>query len=108
MDRLYASIPIAKWLLSRNITCVGTLQSNRLGIPDEVKSCKDREQYSSRMYWEKERGDFVITSNVVPTSKGQKNVPVLSTVEPIEGVTKDDGKTKPSIMKLYDFHKGWD
>ena len=47
MDRLYTSIPIAKWLLPRNITCVGTLQSNRLAIPDEVKSCKDVEQYSS-------------------------------------------------------------
>ena len=29
MDRLYTSIPIAKWLLSRNITSVGTHQSNR-------------------------------------------------------------------------------
>ena len=77
-------------------------------IPDEVTSCKNREQYSSRVYWEKERGDLVITSYVVPTSKGQKNVLVLSTVEPLQGVTKDDGKTKPSIMKLYDFHKGWD
>ena len=58
------------------------------------------------MYWEKERGDLVITSYVAPTSKGQKNVLVLSTVKPLQGVTKDDGKTKPSIMKLYDFTKG--
>ena len=35
MDRLYTSIPIAKWLLERNITCVGTLQTRRICIPEE-------------------------------------------------------------------------
>ena len=29
MNRLYTSIPIARWLLPKNITCVGTLQTNR-------------------------------------------------------------------------------
>ena len=41
MDRLYTSIPTANWLLSREITVVGTLQSNRLGLPDELKNPKD-------------------------------------------------------------------
>ena len=58
------------------------------------------------MYWERERGGLVIPSYVMPTSKGQKNVLVLSAAEPLQGVTKDDGKTKLCIMKLYDFTKG--
>ena len=35
-DRLYTSIPMAQWLLDCGITFVGTLQSNRKGIPAEV------------------------------------------------------------------------
>ena len=73
-DRLYISIPIAMWLLKKNITCIGTLQSNRVGIPDEAKSIKERENYSSWMHWEKEHGDLSITSYVVPSGKGKRNV----------------------------------
>ena len=47
-----------------------------------------------------------ITSYVVPSSKGMKNVLVLSTMHPILGITKDDGKQKPVVFKLYDFTKG--
>ena len=36
-DRLYTSITLAQWLLERGITSIGTLKSNRKGIPDEVK-----------------------------------------------------------------------
>lgn len=46
-------------------------------------------------------------SYVVNTkSKGKKNVLMLSTMPPLIGVTKDDGKRKPAIMKFYDFSKG--
>lgn len=31
---------------------------------------------------------------------------MLSTVQPLLGVTKDDKKCKPAIYKLYDFNKG--
>ena len=31
---------------------------------------------------------------------------LLSTVQPLRGVTRDDGKRKPGIYKLYDFTKG--
>ena len=32
MDCLYSRIPLAKWLLSKNVTVVGTLISNRTEI----------------------------------------------------------------------------
>ena len=31
---------------------------------------------------------------------------VLSTMRPLQGVTIDDGKKKPAIIKFYDFTKG--
>ena len=39
-DRLYASVPLVKWLLNRNITTVGTLNTVRIGTPDELKDTK--------------------------------------------------------------------
>ena len=48
-----------------------------------------------------------VTSYVVKTkSSGKSNVLVLSTRNPILGLTKDDGKSKPAIIKFYDFTKG--
>ena len=46
-DRLYTSAPLAKWLLDRDITTVGTLNTVRFGIPDEVKHAVCRENFLS-------------------------------------------------------------
>lgn len=58
MDRLYTSISTVRWLLSKDITTVGTLQSNRLGLPDELKNPKEREEF--QIHWEKEKGDMAL------------------------------------------------
>ena len=106
-DHLYTSVSLAQWLLSQNITCVGTLQSNRRGIPNEIKNVAERERFSYQCFWESSENKLVLHSYVVPTkSSGKRNVLLLSTVQPILGVTKDDGKKKPAIYKLYDFTKG--
>ena len=39
-------------------------------------------------------------------SKGLKNILLLSSLPPILGITKDDGKHKPALLKFYDFSKG--
>ena len=57
------------------------------------------------MYCE-ENGKTILESYVVKTSKGKKNVLMLSTMEPVLGVTKGDQKFKPQMNKLYDFTKG--
>ena len=45
-DRLYTSIEQAKWLLKKCITSVGTMGTERIGVPDEIrKPGKDREVY---------------------------------------------------------------
>ena len=49
--RLYTSISLAKWLLSNNIICVGTLQANRKGIPMELKSTSGCQPLSYECFW---------------------------------------------------------
>ena len=70
-DRLYTSVPLAKWLLEKRITFIGTMQLNRKGIPDELKETKNRELLSSEIYWD-ENSPLSISSYVVKTSKGKK------------------------------------
>ena len=104
MERLYTSFEVADWFLQQKITMVGTIQANRVGIPAELKTVNNRDMNSYALYWRKD-GKCNISSYVVKTSKGKKNVMVVSTVEPILGITKDD-KKKPGLYKLYDFTKG--
>ena len=105
MDRLYTSFEIANWLYERKVTIIGTMQSNRVGIPPSLKETKGRENLSSEIYWEVD-GITNISSYAVKSSKGMKNVLMLSTIEPILGTTIDDDKKKPALYKLYDFTKG--
>ena len=107
IDRLYTSISIAKWLYSEGLTMVGTIQSNRIGIPTELKSVEARENFSSTVHFELPEKKIALCSyNVKTKSKGKKNVLLLTTTRPLAGTTKDDGKCKPAIYKLYDFTKG--
>ena len=105
MDRLYSIFEKAERLHERKVTMVGTMQSNRVGIPASIKDTKDREDLSREIYWEEE-GVRNISSYVVKSSKGKKNVLLLSTLDPMLGVTKDDEKQKPALYKLHDFTKG--
>ena len=105
-DRLYTSIPLANWLLDRHITTVGTLNTNRIGIPDELKNTKDRNEFSVTCHLDESKKIYLTTYSVRTKSKGKKNVMVLSTMRPLQGVTIDDGKKKPAIIKFYDFTKG--
>ena len=58
---------------------IGTLQSNRVGIPPQIKEINHRELLSNETYWEDD-GDTILESYVVKMSKGKKNVLILSTV----------------------------
>ena len=81
--------------------------SNKKGIPAEIKAIDGVEEFGYRVLWEKSDHKMSQHSYAVKTkSKGSKNVLVLSTMPPILGTTKDDGKSKPAIIKFYDFSKG--
>lgn len=49
-DRLYTGIPIVRWLPSNDITVVGTLQSSRRGIPNEIKQTSGRDAFSTELF----------------------------------------------------------
>ena len=73
MDR-YTSLPIANWLLTKNIMCAGTLQMRRVAIPEEIQPTKRGAVYSNKVFRTKEKGYPFITSYVVSSSLGMKNV----------------------------------
>ena len=101
-DRLYTNIPLADWLFDRNITTVGTLNSNRMGIPDELKNPKEREEFGITCHFEKEKRNFCLSSCMVKSkSKGKRNVLLLSTTRPLRKKTRDDQKRKPSMHNFF-------
>ena len=105
-DNLYTSIILGNTLLSMGMTLVGTIRSNRKGVPKELKSFAGREEKSTVSFYEKSSKKLSITSYCVKTkSKGKKNVLVLSSLPVLPKVTLDDNKCKPAIIKLYDFCK---
>ena len=82
----------------------GTIVKNRVKIPNEVKEVSNRDINSAEIFWEKNEHKKLV-SHVVKTSKGKKDVIMLSTREPLLSVTDDD-KKNPALIKLYDFTKG--
>ena len=79
-DRLYTSIPLARWLLDQNITMLGTMQQNRLGIPAYLKEVVDKEPLNCEIFWESKEEILSLSSYTVSTkSKGKNNVLMLST-----------------------------
>ena len=81
-----------------------TLKINRNGIPNDIKEVKNRELSTSKVYWQEDR-PLTMMLYAVKTSTGKKNVLLLTTTEPILGVTKDDKREKFRKYKLYDFTK---
>ena len=74
MDRYYTSIPLAEWLYDKNITCIGTLNSNRKGLPKEIKETKGREE-NSWISCKSDKGEVTLNSYVLKTkSSGMRNV----------------------------------
>ena len=62
---------LANWLLKRAITTVVTLNTNRIGIPDELRQTKDREEFSATCHVDSS-GNLYLTSYAVRTkSKGK-------------------------------------
>ena len=90
-DTLYTSISLAKWHLELNIITVGTLNSNSYGVPDELKTPVDREEFRATCHFDAEKGDFYLNSCTVKTkSKKEMNVLLLSTMPSMLKKTETD------------------
>lgn len=64
-DRFFTTLPLAKFLLSWNLTIVGTLKSNKTYIPQEMKASKSREPLLTLFGFQ----DNVKTCSYVPKKK---------------------------------------
>ena len=104
MDRYFTSVSIAKYLLANKITLVGTMRSGRVGIPNEMKEIKQREDLST-MYAFTEDNKLLLVSYVVKKKSGKRNVLVLSTMHKDVKETKD-ARLKPHVIAFYDRTKG--
>ena len=92
-DRYYTSIPLAEWLYGKNITCIETLNSNRKGLPEEIKERKGRKE-NSWISCKSDKDEVTLNSYVVKTkSSGMRNVLLLQTTNPTHYVTQDDKKS---------------
>ena len=56
--------------------------------------------------WNLKKNLYITTYSVITKSTGRKNILMLPTIGPIPEITKDDGNSKPALMKFYDFMKG--
>ena len=93
MDRYYTSIPQAEWLYDKNITCIGTLNSNRKGLPKEIKETKGREE-NSWISCKSDKGEVTLNLYVMKAkSSGMRNVLLLQTTNPAHYVTQDNKKS---------------
>ena len=94
MDRYYTSIPQAEWLYDKNITYIGTLNSNRKGLPKEIKETKGREE-NSLIFCKSDNCKVILNLYLVKTkSSGMRNVLLLQTTNPAHYVTQDNKKIK--------------
>ena len=83
------------------------MNHNHHGIPTELKNTSEQEEFSVACHYESVKKDLRLLSYTVKTkSSGKKNVLVLSTMHPLNGITRDDNKQKPGIYKFYGFTKG--
>ena len=106
-DRLYTSIEPANWSLGQNIISVGTLQKDRVGIPQQVFDTNDCEVLSKTCHFKKEKKDLCLTSYTVSSeSKWKKDAVILAGTRSMHSASKDDRKSKPQIFKFYNFVKG--
>ena len=86
---MYTSIALANWLMENNITTVGTLNTTRTGVPDELKKAEGRDEFSATCHFEAHNGNLCLNSYTVKTkSKGKKNVLLLTTMRPLHKKTK--------------------
>ena len=93
MDHYYTSIPLAEWLYDKNITRIGTVNSNQKGLPKEIKETKGRQE-NSWIPCKTDKGEVNLSSYTVKTmSSDMRNVLLLQTTNPAHYVTQDDKKS---------------
>ena len=103
VDQYYTSIPLAKWLYSKHITCIGTIETNWNRLPKEIKEIKAKEK-NSWIECNEEGANVHLYSHFFKTKLTEmRNVLLLHTTEAAHYVTNDEKNTNKHI---YDFTAG--
>lgn len=99
-DNFFTSIGLARKLLSRQLTIVGTIRRNRKELPSEFVTVKDREVYSTLFGFQ---DDSMIVSYC---PKKGKIVTLLSTMHSEPDIDHSNEKKKPEVILAYNATKG--
>ncbi|XP_045064895.1 piggyBac transposable element-derived protein 4-like [Coregonus clupeaformis] len=98
-DNFFTSYELARQLLRRNVTVVGTVRKNKPELPQALLASKDRLLFSSKFA-------FTPTTTLVSyLPKKNKNVLLLSTLHTEAHVSRRQDK-KPAIVLDYNSNKG--
>lgn len=106
-DRYYTSVDLAETWNDFHLTLVGTLQTNRKHIPEELKNTESRPLHSSMFAFtdsDSNNPPVTLVSYIVK-EKPKRNLIMLSTQHMGEDVS-DDEKHKPEIVLFYNSTKG--
>ena len=95
MDRYFTSIPLSEWLLDKNITFVGTLQKNHIGITAEIKDVKEREEKLTVFVY-KTKNNLILDRQ----EEKQKDMALTTMSDDVLVLTKSD------VFTFYDKNKG--
>ena len=95
---------ISEYLLDKGVAVVGTMRSDRAGIPKEMKEIKSRESPST-LYAYNTDIKSVLVSYVIKTISDVKNVLVLTSMHRNAFTTRDERK-KLYVLAFYDRTKG--
>ena len=100
IDRYYTGIELVEDLFNNhNTTVVGTINSNRQHVPEEMKSVKDRQVNSTTFAWS---GPVMMLSYV---PKAKKNVLLVSSQHDQPDVSQLSDR-KPEVILAYNDDKG--
>ena len=72
MDRYSTSVSIADWTRSKNITIVGTMRLDRIGIPNSFKDISQREERSTSYIYSIDENNHMLVSYVDKKKSGKK------------------------------------
>ena len=104
LDRYVTSVTLAEWCLERDITIVGTLKSDRKGIPKEMKGVADREDKSTAFCYSEDEKTMLLPY-IDKKKKGKRNILALTTMHNQVKLSVKESK-KPHALFFYDHTKG--
>lgn len=94
-DNFFSSLFLARSLLTRQLSYLGTVRKNKGFLPDEFRLAKNREEYSSSFLFQRD------TTAVSDIPKKGRNVILLSTIHNAAEVDVERADKKPQMILDY-------